>query len=236
MIEHKCVNCGAVLKFRKSTGIYKCPNCGSEFSDENIQRPEVTFLNAGEKFIELEEYDKAFEAFENACKLAPDNSACWLGMAKAETLDFSLLLDKDAKKIEKYMKNALDNASEDEKKSFSSDLERYNELLADFNKKENEIKKLDTFGTVLRGVVIAALVVLLVIKISIISGSQTGFFWKFVGVAISLAIDVVIVYVLGIILKNVQPKKVWQYVLFVIILTIIIAVIFAVDIEIAKQI
>ena len=236
MIEHKCVNCGAVLKLKKSTGIYKCPNCGSEFSDENIQRPEVTFLNAGEKFMELEEYDKAFEAFENACKLAPDNSACLLGMAKADTLDFSLLLDKEVKNIEKYMKNALDNASEDEKKSFSSDLKRYNELLEDFNKKNNERRKLNTFGTVLRGVVIAALVGLLVIKISIISGSQTGFFWKFVGVVISLAIDFVIVYMLSIIFKKVHPKKVWQYVLFIIILTIIIVVIFAVDIEIAKQI
>lgn len=237
MINHKCENCGGTLKLNRMSGLYKCTSCGSEFSLENESvSPEKIFIDAGEEFLKLKEFDKALESFDSACKLSPKNSASWLGMAKAMTKNFSELNGKIYKDVCKFMQNADENLSDDERKLVSNDLKKYQSLKNDFEQNERARYVSETFANGLKYFTLAVFAVMAIVNLIITIYSSSGFFWKLVGLIIVMIIEVVVYKIVSIVLKLIKPKKKWQYWLAVILVVLSMLILFALDVALAKAI
>lgn len=237
MVNHKCNNCGGNLKLNRITGLYKCTSCGSEFSieKENIQSERV-FLNAGEEFLSLKEYDKAFESFDMACKLTPSNAMCWLGMIKSVTKQFSELKAENFKTIEKYMRNVEKCLTEDERKSISDDLMKYKSLKDKYLQSEKERKISEKFSDFLKYSIVVVFCIIVILNFVFFTKSNSEYVWKIVGFVLLLIIDIVIFKVVSLLANLFKPKKKLHYWLIGIIFTLVLVLLFSLDILFAKTI
>lgn len=237
MVNHKCENCGGNLKLNRITGLYKCTSCGSEFSleSDNVQ-PEKVFLNAGEEFLDLKDFDKAFESFDTACKLSPNNARCWLGMVKAKTKMFAKLNADNFKDVEEYMRNAEKYLTDDERKSVSNDLKEYKNLKENFLQWEKSKRNSERFSQILKYSIFVVFVVTVIMNLVFAINSKSEFIWKTVGFVIILVIDVALFKIVSILVNLVKPKKKWHYWLTGIILVLVLAMLLCFDMGFAKSI
>ncbi len=108
-IEARCKNCGAQLEIDESKGKGYCPHCGTLFVKEKVnhiyqQNISKTiygldkstvneYLQNGEVFLSLKEFEKAKSAFDKAIELNPADWRGWFGMVKAKTKNFTDYFD-----------------------------------------------------------------------------------------------------------------------------------------------
>ncbi len=110
----KCTNCGGSLQVDSTKKAAICPFCNEAYIVEeainnynisidtinvNDDRAAKSRIEAGEAFLKLKQWDKADEAFIDACDLTPQNYLGWWGRIRALSGEFSLYVDElDAKK------------------------------------------------------------------------------------------------------------------------------------------
>lgn len=222
----KCPNCGANLKLSKLTGILNCENCGSTFASDKKDIPEeFSYIDAGNKFLNLKEYKKAFASFDQACKVSPDNFACWLGLAKSITNDFSFVNDSILKESEKYIANAKKCALDENSKILNSELKNYYDLVENFTKTQNKEIKNNSIRSIFQGLTIAIFLAIAISGIVIIlTKSNEAFIWKLINIAIILAINFVLGFIIFKSLSFFNFKEKHQIIISIIIFIIFIAI------------
>lgn len=109
-IEAECKNCGAGLEINEEKGKGYCPHCGTLFVAEKVNQiihQNITknifgadkeavdeYLQNGDVFLSLEEYDKAKAVFDKAIELNPADWRGWFGMVKVKTKNLTDYLNE----------------------------------------------------------------------------------------------------------------------------------------------
>ena len=129
IVPAKCTNCGAPLQVDSGKKAAVCPYCNEAYIVEeainnynyvtyqttNIAHADVVQVSddhgaqaritAGNKFLELREYDKAKLAFMEACNLAPQDYQGWWGQVQADFGKGIIVSEYDSR-----YRNALETA------------------------------------------------------------------------------------------------------------------------------
>ncbi len=110
-IAAKCTECGAAIEVDDTKDAGICKFCGTVFVTQKVISHHNTYitknitkniygddradaeeyLKNGETFLDLKDWNRAQNAFTQAAGLAPDNYQVWLGLARAETENFTSL-------------------------------------------------------------------------------------------------------------------------------------------------
>ena len=113
LVKAKCPNCGIVHEVDSDKKAAVCPRCNEAYvvedaitsymtSKENDDsdggfvrddRSSGARIKAGEAFLKIKQWDKADEAFRDACDLTPQNYYGWWGRIRALTEEFTRFLD-----------------------------------------------------------------------------------------------------------------------------------------------
>lgn len=223
---HKCPNCGANLKQDKITGILKCNNCDSTFTLDKKDVPEeFNFIDAGNKFLKLEEYKKAFESFEQACNISPDNYACWLGLAKSITKNFTVINSSNLKETKKYIANAKKCATDEDIKKLENELKNYYTLFENYTKTQNKEIKNNSYQSIFQVLTLSIFVVLAIVGIVIVfTKANETFIWKLVDTAILLAMNFALYFIISKILPLLKFKEKHQIAISIILFILFIAI------------
>lgn len=230
--SQKCPNCGANLKLDKLTGILQCNNCDSTFSlDKNNIPEEFNLIDNGNKFIKLKEYEKAFECFEKACNVSPDNYACWLGLAKAISKNFKTIDESNIKEAKKFVTNAKNCATDEDLKTLENELKNYYSLVESFEKKQKQEKQNNSYQNKLQLTTLAIFIILAIASILVICLSvKDAFIWKVVDIVIILAINSVLYFFIPKLLLLLKFKTKKQIIISIIIYVIIMLTVLGINI------
>lgn len=224
----KCPNCGANLKLDKTTGILKCNNCDSTFSlDKNDMPEEFNFIDSGNKFLKLEEYKKAFECFEQACNISPDNYACWLGLAKSITKNFTFIDKATLKEAKGYVVNANKCVSPDDEKTLEKELDEYYKLVSNFTRTQKNESKKSTIQSILQTITLTILIIVSIIGLmAIYFSDETSFFWQIIDICVLIAVNYLLYFAIFKLTYLFKFKKPYQTIIsiFLFILSLALAV------------
>lgn len=230
--SQKCPNCGANLKLDKLTGILQCNNCDSTFSlDKNNIPEEFNLIDNGNKFIKLKEYEKAFECFEKACNVSPDNYACWLGLAKTITKNFKTIDESNIKEAKKFVTNARNCATDEDFKTLENELKNYYSLVESFEKKQKQEKQNNSYQNKLQLTTLAIFIILTIASILVICLSvKDASIWKVIDIVIILAINSVLYFFIPKLLLLLKFKTKKQIAISIIIYVIIMLTVLGINI------
>lgn len=236
--SQKCPNCGANLKLDKLTGILKCKNCDSTFSLDKKDVPEeFNFIDAGNKFLKLEEYKKTFDSFDQACKVSPDNYACWLGLAKSITDDFTFIDNTILKETKNYVANAKKCATDEDKKILENELKDYYDLVENFTKTKNKEIQNDSYQSIFQVITLAIFVIIAIVGIIIVFAKiDESFFWKLINIAILLVMNFVLCFIVSKTLPILKFKEKHQLVINIILFIILISIAVGINIFVLSTI
>jgi DNA-directed RNA polymerase subunit RPC12/RpoP len=139
LVPAKCTNCGANIEIDNAKEAGICSHCGTAFVTQKAINNYVNdyhitqnitkhiygkeksecedFLRNGEVFLKLKEWKKARNCFNSAMECNPSNYLAWLGLAKCETRNWTLIQETD---YQEYMKKAKTVANEKEKEEMEN--------------------------------------------------------------------------------------------------------------------
>lgn len=140
-----CPTCGGAIKVDENQKAAICTSCGNPFIVQeaiNIHQTKIEHvdvvnvmddrsaqarLDAAEAQLKLKDFISAQTAFEDACKLRPQDYRGWWGQFRAKTLDLrGVATDPHAvKKLKKLYDNALAVASDQDKQALEQQYGEY---------------------------------------------------------------------------------------------------------------
>lgn len=136
-----CPMCGAVLQVKEGDTTVKCKFCRNiVIVTEAIKQGKLSVdgvptlaehINSGYKLLEMEDYDRAWKAFDYAIQLAPNNYKIWWGFVLVGTENFTTFnngtFKKEALKAVEY---APDKFTEDSMRTqYNKYIEKVNNCL-----------------------------------------------------------------------------------------------------------
>lgn len=119
LFSAKCPNCGANIDIDRYRTEFYCTFCGQKIilNAENSVSPfelktDSTLVAEGDIYLELNEYIKAKNKYQEAVDKDPNNYLGWLGLLRARTQKFTIKDDNTIfmNDIEKYYNNLLRTA------------------------------------------------------------------------------------------------------------------------------